>query len=216
MSRLRFVFAALAAFAFGSATAAADIKLPDYQTVRLDNGATLLLAPRKDVPMVAATVLVRGGALADPAGKEGTAGLLAELLAQGALDAVAADGVRIDLARDGQAQPRRRVIGQPVQGKAGIRGAPAALEHAGELGLRAHPRRGRKAGAEGRRQRDDAGILSGHRRLGHRWQHHCSPGAGAGDAVRPEGQTVRRRRPLARRRANTLRPSAVAMRARKP
>ena len=47
-------------------------------------GATVLLAPRKDVPMVAATVLVRGGALADPAGKEGTADLLAELLSQGA------------------------------------------------------------------------------------------------------------------------------------
>ena len=83
MSRLRFVFAALAALVFGSATAA-DIRLPDYQTVQLDNGATLLLTPRKDVPMVAATVLVRGGALADPAGKEGTAGLLAELLSQGA------------------------------------------------------------------------------------------------------------------------------------
>ncbi len=84
MSGLRFVFAALAAFAFGSATAAADIKLPDYQTVRLDNGATLLLTPRKDVPMVAASVLVRGGALADPAGKEGTADLLAEMLSKGA------------------------------------------------------------------------------------------------------------------------------------
>ena len=57
MSRLRFVLAALAAFAFGTA-GAGDIKLPDYQTVRLDNGATLLLAPRKDVPMVAATVLL--------------------------------------------------------------------------------------------------------------------------------------------------------------
>ena len=87
MSRLRFVFAALAAFAFGGNAAAGssqDVRLPDYQTVQLDNGATLLLAPRKDVPMVAATVLVRGGALADPAGKEGTAGLLAELLSQGA------------------------------------------------------------------------------------------------------------------------------------
>lgn len=84
MSGLRFVFAALAAFAFGSATAAADIKLPDYQTVQLDNGATLLLTPRKDVPMVAASVLVRGGALADPAGKEGTADLLAEMLSKGA------------------------------------------------------------------------------------------------------------------------------------
>lgn len=88
MSRLRFVFAALAAFAaicFGAGSAtAADIKLPDYQTVQFNNGATLLLTPRKDVPMVAATVLVRGGALADPAGKEGTADLLAEMLSKGA------------------------------------------------------------------------------------------------------------------------------------
>ncbi|MFT4179006.1 MAG: pitrilysin family protein [Thermomonas sp.] len=83
MSRLRFVFAALAAFVFGNVTAA-DIKLPDYQTLQLDNGATVLLVPRKDVPMVAATVLVRGGALADPAGKEGTASLLAEMLSKGA------------------------------------------------------------------------------------------------------------------------------------
>ncbi|MCR6495728.1 insulinase family protein [Thermomonas sp. S9] len=83
MSRLRFLFAALAALAMAAASAA-GIRLPDYQTVRLDNGATLLLAPRKDVPMVAATVLVRGGSLADPAGKEGTADLLADLLSKGA------------------------------------------------------------------------------------------------------------------------------------
>jgi predicted Zn-dependent peptidase len=85
MSRLRFVLAALAAFAFGAA-GAGEIKLPDYQTIRLDNGATLLLTPRKDVPMVAATVLVRGGSLADPTGKEGTADLLAEMLSKGAGD----------------------------------------------------------------------------------------------------------------------------------
>ena len=54
----------LAAFAFGSA-AAADIRMPEYQTVMLDNGATLLLMPRKDVPLVAANIAVRGGALAD-------------------------------------------------------------------------------------------------------------------------------------------------------
>ena len=38
-----------------------------------------------------------------------------------------------------------------------------------------------------------------------------------GDYLRPsESETVRRARPLARRRASTLRPSAVAMRSRKP
>ena len=84
MKSYRSMFVALvAAFAFSSA-AAANIKLPAYQTITLDNGATLLLMPRKDVPLVAANVAVRGGALADAAGKEGTADLLGEMLSQGA------------------------------------------------------------------------------------------------------------------------------------
>ena len=84
MKSYRSMFVALvAAFAF-SCAAAADIKLPAYQTITLDNGATLLLMPRKDVPLVAANVAVRGGALADAAGKEGTADLLGEMLSQGA------------------------------------------------------------------------------------------------------------------------------------
>ena len=69
----------IAAFAFNSASAA-DIKLPDYQTVTLDNGATVLLMPRKDVPLIAANIAVRGGALADAPGKEGTADILGEML----------------------------------------------------------------------------------------------------------------------------------------
>ena len=84
MSLFRTVsLAVIAAFALSSAMAA-DIKLPDYQTVTLDNGATVLLMPRKDVPLVAANIAVRGGALADPAGKEGTADLLGEMLSKGA------------------------------------------------------------------------------------------------------------------------------------
>lgn len=110
MSRLRFLFAALTALAM-SAASAAGIRLPDYQTVHLDNGATLLLAPRKDVPLVAATVLVRGGSLADPAGKEGTADLLAEMLSKGAgsrdalafAQAVDGAGGRLSFASSGEA-----------------------------------------------------------------------------------------------------------------
>ena len=84
MSLFRTVsLAVIAAFALSSAMAA-DIKLPDYQTVTLDNGATVLLMPRKDVPLIAANIAVRGGALADPAGKEGTADLLGEMLSKGA------------------------------------------------------------------------------------------------------------------------------------
>ncbi len=75
--------ALVAAFAFNAANAG-EIKLPDYQTVTLDNGATLLLMQRKDVPLVAANIAVRGGALADAAGKEGTADLLGEMLSKGA------------------------------------------------------------------------------------------------------------------------------------
>ena len=84
MSLFRTVsLAVIAAFALSSAMAA-DIKLPDYQTVTLDNGATVLLMPRKDVPLIAANIAVRGGALADAPGKEGTADLLGEMLSKGA------------------------------------------------------------------------------------------------------------------------------------
>lgn len=84
VSRFTRAAAALALLACASLASAQDIRLPDYQTVKLDNGGTLLLVPKKDVPMVAASVIVRGGSLADPAGKEGTADLLAELLSKGA------------------------------------------------------------------------------------------------------------------------------------
>lgn len=63
---------------------AAGITLPDYSTVTLDNGATLMLMRKPDVPLIAARVAIRGGALADPVGKEGTASLLADLLGKGA------------------------------------------------------------------------------------------------------------------------------------
>jgi len=75
---------AVAALALPGFTSAADIKMPEYQTLKLDNGATVLLMEKHDVPLVAASVLVRGGALADAPGKEGTARLLAELLGKGA------------------------------------------------------------------------------------------------------------------------------------
>nr|MDQ3039887.1 insulinase family protein [Pseudomonadota bacterium] len=65
---------------------AADVRLPDFQTITLENGATVLLMPRKDVPLVAASVAIRGGALADAPGKEGTADLLGRLLSKGAGD----------------------------------------------------------------------------------------------------------------------------------
>ena len=85
-SSLRGLLLAAATLVCSAAWAATPgtIRLPDYTTVRLDNGATVLLMPRRDVPLVSANIAVRGGALGDATGKEGSADLLAELLSKGA------------------------------------------------------------------------------------------------------------------------------------
>jgi len=49
----------------------------------LDNGAVLLVAERPSIPMVVINILLKSGAAADPAGKEGVANLTAELLTRG-------------------------------------------------------------------------------------------------------------------------------------
>jgi len=49
----------------------------------LDNGAILLVAERPGVPMIVMNILLKSGAAADPAGKEGVANLTAELLTRG-------------------------------------------------------------------------------------------------------------------------------------
>lgn len=84
MKFLRSVSIALIATCAFCTANAGEIRLPEYHTLTLDNGATVLLMPRKDVPLVAASVAVRGGALADATGKEGTADLLGEMLSKGA------------------------------------------------------------------------------------------------------------------------------------
>ncbi|RNF86551.1 insulinase family protein [Lysobacter psychrotolerans] len=67
-----------------STNASVAVRLPEFETLTLANGATVLLMEKHDVPLVAASISVRGGSLADPVGKEGTAALLAELLGKGA------------------------------------------------------------------------------------------------------------------------------------
>lgn len=69
---------ALPAFASGA------VKTPDFETVKLGNGTTLLLMERHDVPLIAFSAIVRGGALSDPEDRLGTANLLAGLLEKGA------------------------------------------------------------------------------------------------------------------------------------
>jgi predicted Zn-dependent peptidase len=69
---------------------ASGLRLPDYERVVLDNGVVLLLAEKHDVPLIGLRAVVRGGAAADPAGREGMAGLLSRLIQKGAGDRDAA------------------------------------------------------------------------------------------------------------------------------
>ena len=39
------------------------VKLPPFERVTLDNGAQLVLMPKRDTPMIAMTVLARGGSV---------------------------------------------------------------------------------------------------------------------------------------------------------
>ena len=74
-------------FANGLAAAAAEpagVKVPANQRFVLPNGLTIVLVPKKDVPLIAFSGFVRGGAAADPPGKAGVASMTAGLLDRGA------------------------------------------------------------------------------------------------------------------------------------
>lgn len=80
----------IACLLVGGTTFAADaapatgVKVPENTRFVLPNGLTIVLVPKKDVPMIAFSGFVRGGALADPPGKNGVASLVAGLLDRGA------------------------------------------------------------------------------------------------------------------------------------
>jgi predicted Zn-dependent peptidase len=65
-------------------SASQGVTLPRATTVTLKNGVKLQLVERRDLPLVAFSAWLRGGALGDPAGKEGLAALTGELLQKGA------------------------------------------------------------------------------------------------------------------------------------
>ncbi|KFN49189.1 M16 family metallopeptidase [Arenimonas composti] len=70
--------------ALAAAAVPGDVTLPTPQRATLANGIELLIVEKRDTPLVAIDIAIRGGALGDPAGREGTANLLAELLQKGA------------------------------------------------------------------------------------------------------------------------------------
>jgi zinc protease len=75
----------LAATVLASCTAAvAGVTLPPTREVALPNGTKLILVEKHDVPLIAFAAYVRGGAIVDPAGKEGLASLTAQMLRKGA------------------------------------------------------------------------------------------------------------------------------------
>ena len=60
------------------------VRVPPHERLVLDNGATLILLPRREVPLIGAQVLLRGGSAADPPARPGVASLVAALLEKGA------------------------------------------------------------------------------------------------------------------------------------
>lgn len=89
MRRLAMLAAAVTgAWCIGSGPASAEapgaVKLPAFEQLTLGNGARVALMEKHDTPLVAVTAVIRGGALGDLPGREGSAALLAELMQKGA------------------------------------------------------------------------------------------------------------------------------------
>jgi zinc protease len=63
---------------------AETLRLPPSRTFTLPNGARVVLAEKREVPLLSFVAYVQGGALTDPEGKEGLASLTAEMLRKGA------------------------------------------------------------------------------------------------------------------------------------
>ena len=59
-------------------------RLPDYAETRLGNGLRLVLAEKRDVPLVAFQAVLAGGVVAEPGDLNGVAAVTAALLTQGA------------------------------------------------------------------------------------------------------------------------------------
>src|SRR5688572_17844465 len=60
-----------------------DPKLPQPVEKTLDNGLRVIVVPKHNIPLVAARLMVKTGAAADPAGRDGLAQLTATVLTQG-------------------------------------------------------------------------------------------------------------------------------------
>src|SRR2546428_11265930 len=64
--------------------AGAGFRIPAPAKTILKNGLTVLVLERRSIPLVQFQLMVKSGSTSDPAGKEGTAALVAPLLKRGA------------------------------------------------------------------------------------------------------------------------------------
>ncbi len=83
-SALRWLLPCLALMPVAAALGAGEVRLPVYKLATLPNGAVVALVEKRDTPLVSMNVILRGGALGDPMGKDGTASLYADLIQKGA------------------------------------------------------------------------------------------------------------------------------------
>jgi zinc protease len=60
-----------------------EYRFPNFERRKLENGLQIVVAPVTKLPLVTVAVLVDGGAVCDPAGREGTAELVAKLMVEG-------------------------------------------------------------------------------------------------------------------------------------
>lgn len=67
-----------------SGAGALEVSLPTHERVELANGTILILSEKHDVPLIGLEAIVRGGAVTDPAGLNGLAGLLTNVMQYGA------------------------------------------------------------------------------------------------------------------------------------
>lgn len=90
MNRALSLAVAFLALLSAGTTMAQGVTLPEVRQIELDNGAVFILHEKRDVPLIAAEVSLRGGAVSDPDGRAGLASLFAGLLEKGAGDRDAA------------------------------------------------------------------------------------------------------------------------------
>jgi len=124
-------FALLSGTAYG-----ADVTLPDFERVELANGTVLLLSEKPEVPLVAVTAILRGGAVVDPEGRSGLANLLASLLEKGAGDRDAAQFAEAIDATGGMLSSRADLETITVSGNFLARDADLMVELLADMLLR--------------------------------------------------------------------------------